>query len=125
MIKRYKYSILISAIICYLSLKSSSVFDMVKLSDFPNSDKLVHTCMYFGFTATLIFETVVAGMKKRLICVLLLIPFFFGILMEFLQGLLTTTRSASIYDIMFNTLGIVLAVAGWVIINAYMKKLWR
>ena len=119
MIKRYKYSVLVSAVICYLSLKSSSDLDALSLFEFPNADKLIHLCMYFGLMATLIFETFITGIKKYSIYILATIPFFLGILMEVLQKTLTATRSASIYDIIFNALGIALAVAGWAIIKNF------
>jgi len=86
-------------------------------------DKVAHFCMYFGFMSALIFETYIIGKKKYSLYVLALIPLSFGIIMEFLQ-LLTTTRSASIYDALFNTIGILLSVAFWLIIKSiYGKKL--
>ena len=122
MIKRYKYSLIISLIICYLCFKSSIDIE-INVFNFPHIDKLVHLCMYFGFMSVLIFETFIIGKKKYSIIVLALIPFLFGISIEILQGLLTTTRSADIYDVLFNTLGILLSVLIWLIINKLYPNL--
>ena len=122
MLKRYKYSLIISLIICYLSLKSSGSFDKFRVFNFPHIDKLVHLCMYFGFMSVIIFETFIIGKKRYSIIALALIPLFFGIIMELLQGLLTTTRSADVYDAMFNTLGVLLSIAFWLIIKSVYRK---
>ena len=86
-------------------------------------DKIVHLCMYFGFMSVLIFETFIIAKKRYSLLVLALIPFFCGIIMEVLQGLLTTTRSASVADAIFNTLGILISVYLWLIIRLiYYEK---
>ena len=122
-IKNYKYSIIISAIICFLSLKNSNSFDNLNIFYFPHMDKIVHLCMYFGFMSVLIFETFIIAKKRYSLLVLALIPFFCGIIIEVLQGLLTTTRSASVADAIFNTLGILISVYLWLIIRLiYYEK---
>ena len=124
MLKNYKYSLIISVIICYLSLRSSAGFEKMNVFHFPHMDKVVHLLMYFGFTSVLIFETFVIGKKKSSVFLLALIPFFLGITTEVLQSLLTTTRSADIYDAIFNTLGVLIAVYLWLIIKfAYYERL--
>jgi VanZ family protein len=123
MLKRYKYSLVILIIISYLSLKGSSDFDKVNLFHFPHIDKIVHFCMYFGFMSVIIFENFILSKRRHSIIILALIPFFFGIIMECLQGLLTTTRSADVYDAIFNTLGIFISIVCWLIIKpVYNKK---
>lgn len=121
MLKRYRYSLIVSVIICCLSLKSSAEFNRVNIFWFQHIDKIGHLCMYFGFMSVLVFETFITGVnRKHNIIKLALIPFVFGIAMELLQGLLTTTRSASVYDILFNTLGILLSVVLWLTVkNVY------
>jgi VanZ family protein len=80
--------------------------------------------MYFGFMSVLIFETFIIRKRKMSIVALALIPFAFGIIMEILQGLLTTTRSADVYDAIFNGLGVLLSVALWLVIKSiYREKL--
>jgi len=74
--------------------------------------------MYFGLMSVLIFETYIIGKKKYSIVALALIPFFIGITIEILQGLLTTTRSADVYDAIANTLGVLFSVALWLIIKS-------
>jgi VanZ family protein len=51
-----------------------------------------------------------------------LIPFFFGALMELLQSLLTSSRSGSIYDLIFNLAGILFSVLIFLIIRSFQKE---
>ena len=125
MLKSYKYSLAISLIICYLCLKSSTNFDEIKVLNFPHMDKVAHFCMYFGFMSALIFETYIINKKRHSFFALALIPLFFGIVMEFLQSVFTATRNASIYDVLFNTLGILLAIAFWPVVESVYNKLFK
>ena len=122
MIKRYKYSIIISVIIFYLSLKSSTDLDEFNFFNFHHIDKAVHFCMYFGLMSILIFETYIIEKKKYPIIKLALIPFFLGIIMELFQGAFTTTRNADVYDVIFNTCGILFSIAFWLIIKSVFCK---
>ena len=105
-----------------MSLKSSTDLDELKFFHFPHIDKAVHFCMYFGFMSVLIFETYIIGKKKHPVFILALIPFFLGIIMELFQGAFTTTRSADIYDAIFNTSGILFSIAFWLIIKSVFSK---
>ena len=125
MIKRYKYSIIISIVICYLSLKSLTDIEELNFFRFPHIDKVVHFCMYFGLMSVLILETYIIEKRKHPIVILALIPFFLGILMELFQGAFTTTRSADVYDAMFNTLGVLLSVAFWLIIKSIFSERFK
>jgi VanZ family protein len=88
-------------------------------------DKVAHLCMYFGFMSAIIFETFIIAKKRRSIIMLALIPFFYGIIMEVLQGLLTTTRSADVYDAMFNTAGILLSIVFWLIVKSVYSERFK
>lgn len=112
MLKKYKFSIILSVIILYLSLKNASDLNKVKFFDIPEFDKIVHFLMYFSLMSVIIYESVTSSVKKSLF-ILALFPFFYGIIIEILQGTLTTTRSASVFDAIFNTLGIIMAVMIW------------
>jgi len=55
---------------------------------------------------------------------LAVIPFIYGILIEVLQATVTTTRSGSFFDAVFNILGIFLSILGWIIIRrVYREKI--
>jgi VanZ family protein len=121
MIKKYKFSIILSAIILYLSLKNSNDLNKVRLFNIPEFDKIVHFLMYFSLMFVIIYESATSSLKKSLF-LLALFPFFYGILIEILQGTLTTTRSASVFDAIFNTLGILMAVLIWETIKKMNRK---
>jgi len=116
MIIKYKYSLVLSLVILYLSLKNSSDFNTVQFFQIPYFDKFVHFCMYFALMSVIIYETVKSSVSRSLYLIALY-PFFYGVLMEVLQGAVTTTRSSSIYDAMFNTVGIIASMLVWLTIR--------
>lgn len=124
MIRRYKYSIILSAIILYLSLKNANELSKVPLINIPHFDKFAHFCMYFTLMTSIFYETAVNTLNKSLFT-LALIPFFYGIILEILQGTLTTTRSASVYDAIFNTVGILISILVWLTIIKLRKHNFR
>jgi len=125
MIKRYKYSLLLSLIILYLSLKNADELNKVQFLNIPNFDKIVHLSMYFVLMSLIIFETRKTALKIHSLLLLALFPFFYGILLEILQATITTTRNGSIYDAIFNTLGIILSIAFWFVIRSVYREKFR
>ena len=119
MIRKNILSVVVALIILYLSLTSSSTFDKVPLFNIPHLDKIVHFIMYSGFMSVILFENRKTIIFPRQIFLTALIPFLYGIVMEILQGLITSTRSASIFDAVFNTAGIITASLIWL----YVKPL--
>jgi VanZ family protein len=113
MIKSNFKSVVVASIIFYLSITESSNLKAPRFFDIPNIDKIVHFAMYFTFMFVLVYEHRFSFEKKRNAFLISLIPFLYGILMEICQGLLTKSRSADIFDVMFNTLGILAAAALW------------
>ena len=113
MIKKNILSILVALIILYLSLANADTFKKVSLISFPNIDKVVHFGMYFCFMSAIIFENRKTLKKNSQLFLTCLIPFFYGILMEFLQAVLTVNRFADIYDVLFNTFGILISILLW------------
>jgi VanZ family protein len=109
MIKKNPFSILVALIIMYLSLTSSHTFDKVSFINIPYLDKIVHFGMYFGLMSVIILENRKTIKTLRQLSLIALIPLFYGILMEFLQAALTTTRSGSFYDAVFNLAGIIVS----------------
>jgi VanZ family protein len=122
MIKKNKFSILISLIIIYLSLANAKTFESVGLFDVPYLDKFVHFGLYFLFMTVIILEHKDSFINTRQLIVIALIPVFFGGLMELAQAGFTTTRKADILDIMFNTAGTATAVCIWLFYNPYYQK---
>jgi VanZ family protein len=120
MVKKNVLSIIIALVIMYLSLLNSKEFENIPTFDF--ADKLVHSAMYFVFMGVILFEnrkTITSGKHFFLAG---LIPVFYGVLMEILQGTLTETRTASVLDAVFNTLGVAIAVLVWMNIKPFSRK---
>jgi len=109
----------------YLSLTSSDTFDKVKFINISFLDKIVHFGMYFVLMSVILF-----GNRKTLkntahLFLISLIPFVYGILMEILQFTLTISRTGSIYDIIFNSAGILCSLLLWRWLNPYNNFIIR
>jgi len=120
MIKKNTLSILVALIILYLSLASADTFKKVSFISFPNIDKVVHFGMYFGLMSVIIFENRKTIKKNRQLFLTGLIPFFYGILMEISQSVFTVSRFADIYDVIFNTFGILISILLWLWIKSFI-----
>jgi VanZ family protein len=123
MIKKNIFSIIVALIIMYLSLASSDTFDKVPLYNIPFLDKIVHFGMYLGLMSAIIFENRKTLRNPTSLFLLAIIPFSYGILMEILQEILTSTRSGSFYDIVFNTFGILVSLIIWFWVNPFKKEI--
>jgi VanZ family protein len=110
MIKKNILSISTALVIFYLSLASSETLNKIPIFHFSGMDKVVHFTMYAFLTGVLLYEN-----RKRIetwyrLVIIALIPFFFGALLELLQSCLTTSRTGSIFDMLFNLSGILFSV---------------
>lgn len=119
MIRNNKFSIIISAVILYLSLANAKTFENAGLFDIKYLDKLVHFGLYFTFTITVIFEHRKFFSNTRQLLLTALIPFGFGVLIEFMQADFTATRTGDIIDVFANTAGIFCALYLWLVISPY------
>jgi VanZ family protein len=113
MIKNNFKSVVIAIIIFILSITESNNLKVPRFLDIPNIDKIVHFGMYFTFMFVMIYENRKIISKKQYIFLMGFIPFTYGILMECCQYLFTKTRTADMLDVLFNTLGIVMAIGLW------------
>jgi VanZ family protein len=117
MIRKNILSLLTALIIFYLSMANSHTFDKVPIN-IPNFDKFVHFGMYFGFMSVLIFENRKAIISTRKLFLISLIPFFYGIIIEFMQSAFTTTRTGSVYDALADAAGILVSGLLWLWIKS-------
>ena len=120
--KKYKFSIIVALIIAYLSLTNSHTFDKVSFLESQYTDKIVHFGMYFGLMSVIILENRKKFMSTGKVMLAGIIPLSYGILMEILQGLFTSTRTASIYDAFFDLSGIVAAILIWQLIKTKLGE---
>jgi VanZ family protein len=125
MVKKYKFSVLVALVILYLSLANSHTFDKVSAFNIPYFDKIVHFGMYFGLTLMIIIESRKSIRDLRHLLTISLIPLFFGILIEIMQYLLTSTRSASFYDAVADFTGILIAVMTFYFIKPLKKEIFK
>ena len=121
MVKKNIFSILIALLIMYLSLASSETFQVMPLIELPFIDKIVHFGMYFGLMSVIIIENRKSIFVTSQLFLIALIPFAYGILMEILQSILTTSRYASIYDVAANSAGILTSLVLWLWIKPLLK----
>lgn len=122
MIRKNKFSIIISLLILYLSLANAKTFENAGFFDIPYLDKFVHFGLYFLFMGIIILEHRKSFINTRQIILFALIPVVFGALIELAQSGFTETRKADILDIMFNTAGTASAVCIWLFYEPYYKK---
>jgi len=122
MVKKNILSIITALVILYLSLAPSDTFDKVSVFNFPNVDKVVHLCMYFGLTIVLLYENKSTVKSNRSLFFLAIIPFAYGVLIEFLQSWLTLTRHGEFFDAVFDLFGVLIALFIWRLFRGFIKK---
>jgi VanZ family protein len=119
MLKKKFFSLLVALIILYLSLANSRSFDKVPLFEIPYFDKLVHFAMYFGLMLVIIFENRKYITSTRQLMLISTIPLIYGVVLEIMQAVLTSTRSGNILDALADGAGIFAAV---LIGSVYLKR---
>lgn len=106
------WAIICSGIITYFCLTNSSNIPAI---NFPSIDKIVHFCFHFGFTISwiLFFKKELKGKEAndyKAYLISFIFSVFFGITIEILQGVLTTTRMPDVTDVLANTIGATIGV---------------
>jgi len=85
----------------------------------PNKDKIIHFIFYFVFVVLWSSYRKSFDYTKKEGIVILVIGIGFGIVMELLQGVFTTTRTADIQDALANSIG---AFIGFLFINKNFRN---
>lgn len=106
-------AVLITIGITYLSFIKTPKTDL----DFINTDKLYHLFAYFILTICWLFTLHKNSFLKYIIVIVCVI---YGILIEFLQEILTVYRTSDYKDVLANTIGIILAI---IVYNKISKKI--
>lgn len=123
MLKPYSLAItvlysLVLAIVCLIQI--SSAVNSVGLN-IPYGDKIFHFLSYLVLTA-LWYNTFLYNFnlsKKKALIYAVVISIIFGILIEVLQGTITTERSSDINDVFANSIGVLLTASVITIKNKY------
>jgi VanZ family protein len=113
MLKNNFRSIIVAVIIFILSITESNNLRAPEFLNFPNFDKIVHFGMYFTLMSAIVYENRSLFKRNRVAFLMGIIPFIYGVLMECCQYLFTQTRTADLFDVIFNTLGILVAIGLW------------
>jgi VanZ family protein len=104
-------SALYVAILCTLTI---AVLSFIKMSpselNISSFDKISHGIAYFFLTFFWLYSTLNTKAVQSKIKYAILGCFFYGIVIEVLQGAITSYRTASYLDILANSIGIALAV---------------
>jgi len=124
LLERNAYGIAI-ALTIFITITSLISLKGIKTIDITirNSDKIAHFISYFTLTIAWFFalQHILIRQKSKLILILLII--FYGILIEALQGGMTTHRQADIYDVLANSTGVLLAAALFSKLNHWFNSI--
>ena len=110
LIKKYYLSIIVALLIIWLSLSDSNSINPARLFSFPYSDKVSHLLAYSGLTLVLLFDSCNRSIRGKINYAILLIPVLLGLVLEYLQYLVTKTRQAEMLDFLADLAGIVLCL---------------
>lgn len=114
----YVISFALTAIIVYLSLSSLEHLP-VKISV---SDKFLHTLAYVTLTLSWFFAVKKSHQQLKSKLLIVLAIFVFGVILEVLQEKLTDNRMMDPYDVIANTVGILLALSSFnFLLNVYKR----
>jgi len=104
----YKLAIALTIFIAVISLVSLKGMRPISVG-ISNFDKIVHFTLYFLLTLSWFFaaQEPIKKRTKKIILILALISY--GIIIEALQDGMTTHRQADFYDILANSIGVLLA----------------
>jgi VanZ family protein len=116
----YYKSLILFLLILIASVLPTKEIEHTGWITMPNFDKFVHFAMYFIFTAILIYDVLkssseITRLKSYLFSISVAI--IYGGSIEIIQGSLTQTRVADIFDFLFNSIGAVMALVFWLFLK--------
>ncbi len=131
-ILRLGFACAMVVIITVLSLVPAYLFRTVEssLPLFPGFDKCVHGLMYFMLTLS-VLSAVSPSARRPIRCLvcMAIATSLYGVLMEFCQGVLTSTRSMDRFDMLANSVGAFCGAGSvWLLIrgrNRYFRNRGR
>ena len=112
-------ALLWTGIVSYFCLVNSNEIPVINI---PNLDKCIHTFFHLVFTFVwflFFYKQLKLDSIFKPLLISFLLSFLFGIGIEILQGLITTTRSADVLDGVANLIGALLAVSLVVVCDKY------
>jgi len=103
-------ALFITIAIAVLSLIKPSESSGLSLFKFENADKIQHLIAYFFLTLSWLFAIKSSTKKIKVIITIIVLCVLYGTIIEVLQGIATSYRTADYRDIIANSVGITLAV---------------
>ncbi len=97
---------IVTLFIGYLSLKEVSKSPI----QMAHADKVYHTIAYFTLGLIWLISFPKSLKEKRLKYAIVSFCIIYGIVLEVLQGVLTAHRTASLLDVIANTVGVIVAM---------------
>ena len=94
--------------------------ELIVVESISVSDKTYHLIAYFLLMLSWLYAFFKKEKFQKHVKYIILACFIFGIIIEILQGVITSYRTASYLDILANTIGVLLAV---VIFHVFEKKI--
>ena len=122
-LKKYPMTLLVIAIICYLSFFKPPQTEMETI---PGIDKLVHTCMYGGLCFLLWVEYLRTHRelnRRKILWGCIILPILMSGIIELLQSYCTEHRGGDWLDFAANSLGVLLAaIMGYYVLRPLIWK---
>lgn len=92
----------------FVFIASLTTIKVTIASSFAHKDKIVHLCIYVVYTIFW-FAYFNSEQQKTNYTKAILLAFFTGVLIEILQGTCTEGRTAEVFDVLANSIGIAIA----------------
>ena len=97
----------------FITVASLVSFNSVPKVAIPGNDKLVHFLFYFFFVVFWSIALHKNFYSKKYSFIIVVFAIVYGIIIEVLQELLTTTREPDLYDVFANALGAIIGYFGF------------
>jgi len=118
----YTIAILITVLVTISSLVSLKGMSSISIN-ISHFDKIIHAISYFTLAISWFFATQNHFNKKNFKVKLILFLISFGIIIEAIQGGLTTHRQADFYDILANSIGVLVGAIFFKKLNLWFDSI--
>ncbi len=121
-IKKYHKTLLITLLVSFLSLANFDDFETPSKFLFHGADKLIHFIMYFTLSLIFMLEWYHHSPTKpnrQKVIFINVLPLLLSISFEIIQEYCTTSRNGSLYDEIFNIIGITAAIFAFHIVKKW------
>ncbi len=118
----YTLAITLTIFITITSLVSLKIMKSISIG-ISNFDKIVHFALHFLLALSWFFATQKNIVKRKTKTILIIGLISYGIIIEALQDGMTTHRQADFYDILANSIGVLLAAILFPRLNRWFNSI--